>query len=351
MKQQINLEEIGTLIAKEIREKGLNDAINLNTVKERVMKKIQEMQGAPKEINEMENTVVANGPVKFPNPAEDEEKFKIAPDIKQPEVETPKVGLEAGAQPLETPIEPKTAIIPETPDFLKDVEPGKIFVFDFNELSVGGENLSNKPFKTIENPEISKSMAQMWSENGITKAEVYQTKFEKIGEVVFDYKGGSSQFIQKGAEPDFDVQQQYKQNPYAGEPNKEIENYVKNNVDIDKKINDVITNIVKSYFLTNSERATNDKQQFGTENILPAQPSAEQNAINKPIQEGKITVRDLVDNFQKIDTPDDLLETIEGKKKTAKLIYEDKEVKKWLLNDKEYYFPSDPMSIRKCYVK
>ena len=262
--------------------------------------------------------------------------------------------MEAGAQPLNVPTEPKTAIIPEIPDFLKSVEPSKVFVYDFNELSVGGENLSNKPFKTIEDPEVSKSMQQMWSENGITRAEVYQTKFEKIGEVVFDYRSGASQFIQKGAEPDFDAQQQYKENPYAAEPNKEIENYVKNNVDIDQKINDVITNIVKNYFLTNSERAVNHEQPAGIDtstlkNMTPV--PAEDMGINRAIQENKVTVRDLVDNFQKVDTPEDLMETIQGKKKTARLIYEDKEVKKWLLNGKEYYLPSDPMSINKCYVK
>ena len=72
------------------------------------------------------------------------------------------------------------------------------------------------------------------------------------------------------------------------------------------------------------------------------------------VNEGKVTLRDLVGNytgFKKIDTPAELLETITGKVKLAKLVYEDREIKKWVLNNEEYYFPSDAISIRKCYVK
>lgn len=353
----INQEEVNALLASEIRKMGLDGALKLNTVKERVMKKIQEMSLGTQEVNEMENPAVAQGPTKFPNPAEDEEKFHVAPNIQTPATAAPKVGMEAGVQPLNTPMEPKTAIIPEIPDFLKEVQPGKIIVFDFNELSVGGENLSNKPFKTMEDPDVCKSMQQMWSENGITRAEVFQTKFEKIGEVAFDYKSGSSQFIEMGAQPDFNVQQQYKENPYAAQPEKEIENFVKNNVDLDQKITDIVTNIVKNYFLTNSERAIN--QPSGIENVLSGQSTippvpVEDRGINKAIQENKVTLRDLVSNnsgFKKVDTPAELLETITGKSKIAKLVYEDKEVKKWVFGDKEYFFPSDAMSIKKCYVK
>jgi hypothetical protein len=359
----IKQDEINALLANEIRKSGLNDVIKLDMVKEKVMKKIQEMS---KDLTEMENPAIAQGPTIFPNPAEDEEKFKVAPDIKQNNMEIPKNGMEAGSQPLEVPIEPKLAISPETPDFLKNVEPGKLFVYDFNELSVGGENLSNKPFKTMDNPNICKSMQQMWSENGITKAEVYQTKFEKIGEISFDYKSGASQFIQKGADPDFNIQQQYKENPYAADPGKEVETYVKNNINLDQKVTDVITDIVKNYFLTNSERAVNEPVKVGngdeTRGLGAIKPNAEYinpndpfpirtDDIYKSIQEEKLTIKDLVDKFQKIETPQDLKETLEGKKKTAKLVYEDKEIKKFVLNDKEYYLPSNPMSIRMCYVK
>lgn len=339
---EINQDELNTMLATEIRKCGLNNAIKLDIVKEKVMKKIKEMQG---NITEMENPVVAKGPNTFPNPEEDEEKFNTA--LVPSKEETPEIGMEAGSQPLNIPIEPKTAIIPQIPDFLKDVEPGKIFVYDFNELSVGGENLSNKPFKTMEDPEICKSMQQMWSEKGITKSEVYQTKFEKIGDIIFDYKSGMSQFIERSAEPDINIQQQYNLNPYTAQPDKAIENFVKQNVDIDKRVDDIITNIVKNYFLTNSERAINDPTNINK----PTPPIPMSMPPQSPIQEQIITMKDLTTNYQKIETPVELIETISGKAKTAKLVYEGKEVKKWLLGNKEYCFPTDPMSIRMCYTK
>jgi len=360
MEKMINQDEVNALLAAEIRKVGLNDAIKLDMVKEKVLKKIQEMQG----MTEMENPAVAQGPTTFINPEDDEEKFKVAPDIAQTDVPTeiPKVGMEAGAQPLNVPTEPKIAIVPEIPDFLKEVEPGKVFVYDFNELSVGGENLSNKPFKTMEDPSVSKSMQQMWSEKGITKAEVYQTKFEKIGDIIFDYKSGSSQFIERGAEPDLIAQQQYKENPYAADPTKEIESYIKQNIDIDQKVNDVISNIVKNYFLTNSERAVNDPNLNYTSiptthsSIDSGIPAMSPNGLSYPVSEGVsqtyiYTVSDMVNKLRKIDSPKELIESIEGKSQKAVLIGDNKEVKVYKINETKYFLPSNPMSIRKCYVE
>jgi hypothetical protein len=363
MEKTINQDEVNALLAAEIRKTGLNDAIKLDMVKEKVMQKIQEMS---KGISEMENPAVAQGPTTFPNSQDDEEKFSPAPGVQQMDSELPgtgmeptsAVGMEAGAQPLNVAYEPKLAVVPQVPDFLKDVEPSKIFIYDFNELSVGGENLSNKPFKTMEDPSISKSMQQMWSEKGITKSEVYQTKFEKIGDIVFDYKSGMSQFIERGAEPDINIMQQYKENPYAADPTKEVESYIKQNVDIDQKVNDVIQNIVKNYFLTNSERAVNDVSSMDYNNFPtthnPIGSGIQTSAVvpqELPMFENTLTMKNIAKEYQKIETPKELIETIAGKSKAAKLIYEGKEVKKWMLGDKEYYLPSDPMSIRMCYIK
>ena len=347
----INQEEVNALLAAEIRNSGLNDALKLDVVKEKVMKKIQEMSQG---MNEMENPAVAQSPTTFPNPDEDEENINSTQITDQNNVEVSKIGMEAGAYPLGVSIEPRMAIAPEVPDFLKNVEPGKIFVYDFNELSVGGENLSIKPLKTLDNPEISKSMQQMWSENGTTRVEVYQAKFEKAGEIIYDYKNGTSVFIEKTSEPDYDLQKKYQQNPYAAAPEKEIENYLRDSVDLDQKINDVIANIVKSYFLTNTERAQINNPVYNEPQPQYQTPVAS-NTTNipqhTPIQEGSVTMKILVNDFRKVDTPEELIETIQGKSEKAKLIYEDKEIKKWILNDKEYFLPSDPMSIRKCYIK
>jgi hypothetical protein len=339
---KVNQDEINTMVASEIRKIGLNNVINIEEIKKKVMEKLNNKNlEAENEINEIETPTVSRVSNTFPNQDEDEMQSNVNPSNNQ---EPPtKIGIEPGSQSLHTTIQPKMAIIPEIPDFLKGVEPTKIFVYDLNELSVGGENLSNKLLKTLKDPEKRKSMQQMWSENGTTKATVYQTKFEKIGEIIFDYKSGTSQFIEKSAEPDFNIQQQYKENPYASEPKKEIETYIKNNVNLDEKINDVVTNIVKNYFLTNSERAqTTNNDYIEPNNVANTYPN---------IQENKITITKLINDFNKVDTPKELLETIRGTKKSAKLIYEDNEIKKWVLNGKEYYFQANPMSINKCYQK
>lgn len=52
MEKTINQDEVNALLAAEIRRTGLNDAIKLDIVREKVMQKIQEMS---KGISEMEN--------------------------------------------------------------------------------------------------------------------------------------------------------------------------------------------------------------------------------------------------------------------------------------------------------
>jgi hypothetical protein len=354
MKEKINQNEINALIAKEIREKGLNEILKIDTIRERVYKKIKEMKQG-ETINELENPSPVGSGVAFPR--DTGEQNLNAPIIAQSEDKG--VGMPAGAQTMNTPIEP-TVATKEIPDFLKNVEPGKIIVFGYNELSEGGENLTNKPFRTLENPENRKSIGQMWSEEGKTKAEVYLAKFEKVGNLEYDYQNGTTKFVEDMEQPLIDANGTYKPNPYKVEPNpvveKNINDYVRQNVDIDKKVNDVITNIVKNYFLTNTERAVNDQPspQSTDPNVL--NPNGTMSAEAKKsmgIQEN-IGLHDLVainSIFRKIDTPADLLETLNGKSNKASLVYENEEVKKFVIDEKEYYFPKNAISIRKCYVK
>jgi hypothetical protein len=346
----MNENEIQTLIANEIRNMNLNDAIDLDGVKKKVMEKIHQLNNSSEEISEMENPAVAQGPTEFPyeeEEEEDRESFQAAPKIASNEP-TQKIGRESGSDSLTGSTEPKRAIVPEVPDFLKEVEPEKVFIYDTNELSVGGENLSNKPFKTLRNPEVSKSLQQMWSEKGVTKAEVYQAKFEKIGDIVFDYKNGTSQFIEKRFDPDLEIQNQYQENPYSAEPTKEIEQYINNNIDINQKINDVITNIVKNYFLTNSERAVNDNTVKQNEENIQTQNSSL--TENKKTDED-INLKKIINEFKKIETPSEILKLIEGKKSKASLVYENEEIKKWKLDNQDFYLPANPLSVKMCYVK
>lgn len=270
-------DEINVMIANQLRNKGLNNAIDSEKIKKSVMEKLSQIKNkqnnSDKDISEMQNPKIAQGPTEFPkddsntqpqqqNQPSQSNQPQIQPQ-QQPTVNTGQTQIQQQTNntqkvinPSEQPSQPKIAL-PEQPYFLKDVKPEDIFVYDYNELSVGGENLSTKPFKLLNNPDEKKSMKDFWSEKGVTKADVYQSKFEKIGQITFDYRNGTSTFIEKRFEPDFEVQQQYKENPYASDPKMEVENYIKNNLDLEKVVSDVVTNIVKNYFLTNSERAEN----------------------------------------------------------------------------------------------
>lgn len=340
MEHKISQEELNTLIAKEIREKGLNDILKLDSIKEKVYGKIKETQGNPsEEMNEMQNPAVANGPTEFPRPDQ------------QVQIPTEQIHLNKSNDPQT--IEPKPApeMVPvsELPDVLKYREPEKLIIFDYNELSVGGENLSIKPFKTLQNPDEKKSMNQLWIEKGLTKAEVYQAKFEKIGEIQYDYKSGLSSFIANKTAPAFENEKTYAGNPYMEQPNiqlvnKEVENYIKTSVDIKQVIADIVTDIVKDHFVTNSEMAINNTLPTGSANITKSEQK----------NENVVMLKDLIatdSEFIKIDTPIEINEAIDGKSKKAKLVFEDTEIKKWLLGEKEYFFPANPLSYRKCYVK
>jgi len=353
MVHPINQEEINALIAQELREKGLNDVLNLNAIKEKVSKKIQEFQGG-EQINELENPGTSVSPNEFPQ----EEEEKNAP-IKTQEPEKANstqnvqpqapMSMEAGTQPLGDAMTPKVALS-DVPDFLKNIDPGKVFIFDYNELSESGENLSHKPFKTMENPEFSKSLNQMWSEEGKTRAEVHQAKFEKIGDLEYDYRNGTTKFVANNEQPLADENGVYKENPYKVESNpvieKDIENYITNNVDMDAKINDVISNIVKSYFMTNSERAI----ETSVEAPIPTeQPYLQNMAENKELK-----LKDLVEvgsKFTKIDTPKEVENAFRGEASSALIIKENLEVKQIKFNNKDYFIPKNPISIKKCYIK
>jgi len=351
MEKVLNQEELHAIIAKEIRAKGLNEVLKLETIKERVIKKIRELKGEEQEtqINELENPNVAtSAPREMPREDEDDLNPPEAAQTPSEEVQV-QMSRESGDTPLDVPMEPRRAVN-DTPEFLKEIEPGKIVIFDYNELSESGLNLTNKPLRTYDNPDIRKSMSELWSEGGRTKAEVFQTKYEKIGDLEYDYKNGVTRFVENTEQPNVDVNGVYKENPYKVESNpvieKDIESYITQNVDMDSKVNDVIANIVKDYFLTNSEKAVND---------LNAPESTQNPAKDYPLQNiAEAKLNDLMKvntEYSKIDTPKALLETIDGKSNEAKLVYENKEVKKYTIKDKEYFLPTDALSVRKCYIK
>jgi hypothetical protein len=338
MKYKLNSEELQNMIAKELRDIKLNNVLDIEQVKSKIKEKIKDMNGK-EEINELGNPSISKVQPDFPKEEIQQQQPDNNDQIKK-DVQTNS----------DNKIKPRIATF-EIPDFLKNIEPGEIIIFNRDELSEGGENLTNKPFKTYADPNIEKSMNQMWSEEGKTHAKVYQAKFEEIGELIYDYKNGTTNFVEKQEQPQTNENGTYKENPYKTEPNpvlnKEIENYISQNVDLDLKINEILSNILKNYFNTNNTKAINDTEE-------PSKPvynqPVQQNTY--PVSEGFInTVDEMVNGLEKVDMPNELLESINGKSNLAAKIFDNGSIKAYKMNGKKYYLHSNPISLRKCYVK
>lgn len=367
MPHQINIDELKTMIASKVRELKLDDVLDggaLEEIKNRVLGVYNHDQ-AKKSIPDMIPEVVmpaAMGAVEtgiFPggygtevntgNTMQDMtsiEKNNISGDFTQQPGQNIDAGT-SGNAPEYT---------PELPSFLDKIEPAKVIVFSQNELSEGGENLSHKPLRTFADPDIKKSMHDFWIDKGQKRAEVYMAKLEKVGELNFDYANGTTQFVEKRFEPDFDAQAKYKENPYMnsagpakpgeldinGQPN--ILNQLATSVDLKQVVEDLVMKILRDQLLTNHTRAVNETS--------PEEPMGHSvSQAVKPMEESfSLKMMDLVNDFDKIDTPQALKEAMEKNDKSM-LVKENEEVQEWALDGKKYYTPVNKISTRKCYFK
>ena len=365
----MNTEELKTMIASKVKDMSLNSVLDSNAIekiKERVMN-IYNSEKAKSEIPESiaEASFPANlGTTEtgiFPS-ADLESTTGVTSMADATSVEAPSNNYDSTQQPGQN-IEVGTtgnipAYKPELPSFMEKIEPAKVIIFSQNELSEGGENLSNKPLRTFENPDEKKSMNDFWLDKGQKSADVYMAKLEKIGELQFDYANGTSKFIEKRFEPDFDLQAKYKENPYMptgpatpgeldinGQPN--IMNQIATSVDIKQVVEDLVMKILKDQLLTNTTKAVND---------IPVKPVGEFAGNFDTRYSGQmsesfdIKMLDLVNNYEKIDSPKELKEAIENNNKSL-LVKENTEVQEWNINGQSYYTPVNKISTKKCYIK
>ena len=169
----------------------------------------------------------------------------------------------AGSEQTEQPSQPVVGYTPELPAMLQKAEPSELFVFRYNDVVNNSENLSNKPMRLMDEPDVMKSMHDLWMEHGKTKAKVYVAKFEEMGEIEFDYANGTSKFTEKASIPDHQSTPVYNENPYSEEslpqiedgPKGDLETYIKSSVDLEKVVHDIVMGIVKDSLLTNTEKS------------------------------------------------------------------------------------------------
>ena len=169
-------------------------------------------------------------------------------------------------------------------------------------------------------------MHDLWVEEGKKTAEVYIAKFEKIGEINFDFANGTSVFTEKRFEPDFEAQAKYKENPYSVDSKpviatqlgpvdaSNLQTQLATSIDLEKVVTDLVMNILRNQLLTNTERAA-EVAPVTAENATTEPYGYSLAQAVKPMEEGfKLTMFQVVEErngFEKVDTPKTLRESIE----------------------------------------
>ncbi len=254
---KISDEHLRTIIANKVRESGLDgvfDGATRETIKDRLKSEYRKLMSAPVEQMLPEGDIAA--PV---TPMMGDFPYEDKPAEQQAAVEAPMPvapAMEAGAEPTDVAYPPKT-YTPELPDALKNMPPAQLVVMELNDIIENGENLSLKPFRSMDDIDSKQSMQDLWKSGGQTKADVHIIKFEKAGEMTFDYASGTAVFVPvSSAVPDAIDKETYKENPYKDLPElppmqdirildkSELETFVKTSVDVEDIVRKVVIDLM-----------------------------------------------------------------------------------------------------------
>jgi hypothetical protein len=364
MSKQINIEELKALIANGIRQENLHEALPedaVNRIKDKILalSKREAASEIPSIVSELDTpTIPPGGNIDGEFPTQDQTtppsgQFNATGD-------TESFFVDSGSAQSEENFNPTMGYTPELPEILKKAEPSELFVFQYNDIGESGENLSYKPLRLMDDPDVKKSMNDLWLEQGKTKAKIYVAKFEEIGEVEFNYANGTSRFTEKSALPDYAGGNEYKENPYNApslpqieEPTKkELETYIKNSIDLESVVHDIVMGIVKDSLLTNTEKVSNEIPNYALGAINPNTTAINEDTSDDEEIEFKLTMNDIVENikFEKVLLPKELCEKINTGDKTM-LVRENSEVQEWKYNDKIYLIPVERISKSRGYIK
>lgn len=230
MKTQISLSEVESLIRKNIEEKGLHNHISNDQIEE-IKKKIKARLSMPStgvmfysspESDIDGNIGMESGLEEAIAPTEEDQDDIInvqktnnpvshettidnsALDVskKEGELETKEQIINHEAEELENKErelnnkEEELSYKPVLPNSLLQAEPGKLFIYDMTQLSLGGESLSNQPYNIMDNPESKTSMHDLWIQDGKVRAQLFKVEYKPIGEMVFDPFNGTTKFVE-----------------------------------------------------------------------------------------------------------------------------------------------------------
>lgn len=347
MSKEINSEEIKALIANSIKEQGLDGVLpsgSIEKIKDRIfqfkkdekfdqsIEKIPDVVSEDQEIQNIDNNI---------DPQNIQPETIVSADVIQNNEQEP-------------------SYTPELPDMIQKASPEEVFVFKYTDISEGGENLSHKRFKLMDNPESSSSMRDNWVNHAKTKAKVYVAKFEEIGTLDYDYINGTTKFTEKGSETDL-IQNNgsYKENPYSEESvpqiesNPEmmsnIENYIKSTIDIESVAKDLVIDLIKSSLFTNTETAKIDDEE---KDISSGGPVHVDGSVASIQESEELVFSDIIssNDYMRVELPEGLNEAIISNNEN--LIKESfKTVNVWEFDNIKYYIPKGRISKTKGYIK
>ena len=219
MSHKINSSEIDSLIEKKIREKGLVGDITLeklSEIKEKIISQLKKPELVIPVNEQVPPAVTPEVPETAPTPVQTlpgtpeaiTQTVSVSKDAvelakKEGELEQKEKEIsnrEATVANKESELQRKQDELsykPQIPAVLESVGNEQFFIFNENELSLGAEALSSANFRLMSNPDLKKSMIEIWATDGKKNADVFLVKFEKIGEVSFDPFQGTSKFEKK----------------------------------------------------------------------------------------------------------------------------------------------------------
>ncbi len=235
MKKQISLSEVDALIKQTIFEKGLKNHISeeqLEEIKKKVRSKLtmpsagvfymnpSVIPGINDANGDFEGGVGLGGDIgvameEVVNNVEQDDKVIEVPEVddstishqtivddqsinvakKEGALEQKEQELSQKEQELKFK-EQELQYKPSLPSFVEKAEPGQLFVYDMNQLSFGGESLSNVQYNSLQNPENKISMHDLWLNDGKVRAELFKVEYKKMGELIFDPFNGSTKFVE-----------------------------------------------------------------------------------------------------------------------------------------------------------
>ena len=205
MAKQVTVNEIENLIKEKLKSSGaaMSDEI-ISKIKESVLQKYNKEKSqneasgdAPVDVDISSEPTETEQDVPSPGAVQQEAPNDL--NNKEQELNQKEQELKNKEQELNKK-EEELKYKPQLPTPLKEVGKEEFFVFDENQISLGGEGLSNAQLYLKNNPEIKSSMHGEWINKGMTKADLYIVEYKKIGEMEFNPFDGTTK-LEKYTEP------------------------------------------------------------------------------------------------------------------------------------------------------